>query len=153
MNIWKRQRTLMKTQTSPGCWHVRGEYFDFTLLSSWLCAGYKWFLKSVITGLLMKWFNGFSLLFRSPTMSSAFKGISTLQRINHDCSIFDSLNLKCFLHHGHVNVLINPVSGEIPIKEGYSCHQLIYFMSKSSFLQHEVEVSINKDICIYTGIL
>lgn len=86
-------------------------------------------------------------------MSFAFKGISTLQRINSDCSIFDSLNLKCFRRHGHVNILINPVSGEKPIEEAYNCYQLIDFLSKNSFLQLEVEVSINNDICIYTNSL
>lgn len=71
-----------------------------------------------------------------------------MQRINCDRSIFDSLNLKCFLCYGHVNVLTNPVSGEKPFKEDYNC-----FLSKSSFLQLEVEVSINNDICIHTDIL
>lgn len=79
-------------------------------------------------------------------MSFAFKGISTMQSINCECLIFDSLDLKCFLCHCYVNVLINPVSGEKPIKEGYNCYQFIYFLSKRSFLQLEVEVSINNDI-------
>lgn len=82
-------------------------------------------------------------------MSFASKRISMLQRINYDCSIFDSLNLKCFLLDDHVNVLINPVSGEKPVKESYYCFQLIHFLSKISFHQREVEVSINSDICIY----
>lgn len=79
--------------------------------------------------------------------------ISTLHRMNCDCFIFDSLNLKSFLNHDHVNMLITPVSGEKPTKESYNCFQLINLLSKSSFLQYQVKVSINNDICIYTDIL
>lgn len=80
-----------------------------------------------------------SIFLRSPTMYIVFKGISTLERTDCDCSIFNSLNLKCCLCHARVNMFLNPVNGEKLIKE--DCHHLIYFLSKSSSLQLEVKVS------------
>lgn len=78
-------------------------------------------------------------------MIIVFKGISTLERINYDCSVFESLNMKCFLSHGCINMLKNYVNTEKEIKHWDQCHQFIYFLSKISFLHLKLKVSI---ICI-----
>lgn len=84
-------------------------------------------------------------------MSAVFKRISTLERINCDGSVFDSLYLKSFLCHGLVSVLTNPVNTEKQIKDGYHRQQLICSLSKCNILQIEVKVSIKNDICIWKG--
>lgn len=80
-------------------------------------------------------------------MSTVFKQISTLERINCDSSVVDCINLKGFLCHGCVSVLRTPVNGEKQIKEGYSCQQLRCFLSKSNFFQLEVKVSTKNGTC------
>lgn len=84
-------------------------------------------------------------------MSAVFKRIYTLERINCDSSVFDSLYLKSFLCHGCVSVLTNPVNPEKQIKDGYHHQQLICCLSKCSVSQLEVKVSIKNDVCVWKG--
>lgn len=84
-------------------------------------------------------------------MSAVFKRISTLERINCDGSVFDSLYLKSFLCHGRVSVLTNPVNTEKQIKDGYHRQQLTCCLSKRSVLQIEVKLSSKNDVCVWKG--
>lgn len=85
-------------------------------------------------------------------MSAVFKWISTLERINCDGSVFDSLYLKSFLCHGRVSVLTNPVNTEKQIKNGYHRQQLICCLSNRSVFQLEVKVSTKNCIWSINGI-